>query len=290
VALFEKHLKLAPPLRPSGWRNIAIGTWRSAKDPSVYGVVDLDVAKAEAYLTEESLRLARTGAKVPKLTMTHFLGKAVAEAMRRHPQINCVLRLGKLYPRRSVTLFFQVATDEGGEDLSGVTVRDAAHKSVVDMATEMAKKVGAVRDGSDKSYKEMKSLMRRVPGWLAGLVLDLAAFLQYTLNLWSPLLGTPKDPMGSVMITNVGTLGLELGFAPLVAYSRVPMVIAAGAVKDRVVPENGVPVVRPMMRLGVTFDHRIIDGVHAAKMARTVEAIFASPETELAPREKSART
>lgn len=276
MALFEKHLALAPPLRASGWRNIAIGTWRNAKDPSVYGVLDLDVRQARVYLEREAERLSASDAPV-KMTITHFLGKAVAEAFRRHPEINAVMRFGRLYPRQSVTLFFQVAADEGGTDLSGVTVREAGDKSVADIAREMGRKVGAVRDGSDHSYRQMKSLMAILPGWLTGCVLDAASFLQYTLNLWSPLLGTPKDPLGSVMITNVGTLGLEFAFAPLVPYSRVPMVIAAGAVRDQVVANDGKIEIVPMLRLGVTFDHRLIDGVHAAKLARTVEQIFADP-------------
>lgn len=277
MSLFERHLDLGPPLRASGWRNMAIGSWRTAKDPSVYGVLDLDVRPARAYLESASAELAAKG-EPAKVTLTHMLGRALALALKQHPQINCVLRFGRLYPRKTVTLFFQVATDEAGQDLSGITVRNAETKSMVDIAREMGRKVNAVRDGSDVSYKSMKSLMATIPGWLTGLALDLASFLQYSLNVWTPLLGTPKDPLGSVMITNVGTFGLELAFAPLVGYSRVPMVIAAGAVRDQVVAINGKAEVVPIMRLGVTFDHRLIDGVHAARLAKTVESYFANPK------------
>lgn len=282
MSLFERHLDLRPPLKVSGWRNIAIGTWRNAKDPSVYGVLDLDVRAARRYLERESARLKAEGKPV-KLTMTHFLGKAVAEAFRRHPEINAVLRFGRLYPRSSVTLFFQVAADDQGTDLSGVTVQGAEGKSVAEIAQEMAGRVGSVKRGSDTSYRKMKSLMALIPGWLAGLVLDAAGFLQYTLNLWSPLLGTPKDPLGSMMITNIGTLGLEFAFAPLVPYSRVPMVLALGAIRDQVVALDGKVEIVPMLRLGVTFDHRLIDGVHAAKLARIVEEVFGSPEILATP-------
>lgn len=275
MALFETHLDLHPAQPASGWRNVAIGTWRAAKDPSVYGVLELPVGKAREYLAEVA---AASGERV---TITHFLGKAVAESMRRHPEVNAILRFGRLYPRRHVTLFFQVATDLDGRDLSGVTVRDVEDKSVADIAAEMNRRVQAVRAQTDRTYTQMKSLMARLPGWLTGTVLDLASLIQYGFNLWSPLLGTPKDPMGSVMITNVGSFGLEFAFAPLVAYSKVPIVITQCAIKDQVVAQSGKVEIVPMLRLCVTFDHRLIDGAHAAKLSRAMTAIFADPWREL---------
>ena len=103
----------------------------------------------------------------------------------------------------------------------------------------------------------------------------------YSLNLWSPVLGLPKDPFGSMMLTNVGALGLDAGFAPLVTYSRVPLLIAVGAVKDTPVVRDGKIEIAPMCRLCATFDHRLIDGMHASHMVRTLQRIFANPEKEL---------
>lgn len=275
MGILETHLELQQPRVASGWRNIAIGTWRSAKDPSVYGVLDLPVTNARKYLDEVH---SSTGVRV---TITHFLGKAVTESIRRNPQINSVLRFGRLYPRRHITLFFQVATDNEGRDLGGLTIRSAEDKSVADIAAEMNNRVEAVRSSRDQSYTQMKSLMARIPGWLVGPFLDIASIIQYGFNFWSPLFGTPKDPMGSVMITNIGSLGLEFAFAPLVPYSRVPIVITQCAVKDQVIAVGGKIEILPMMRLCVTFDHRLIDGIHAAKLAQTMNAVFHDPWREL---------
>ncbi|MBM4253057.1 MAG: 2-oxo acid dehydrogenase [Deltaproteobacteria bacterium] len=281
MALIERHLDLTPPKHQSSWRKIAIGTWRTPKDPSVYGILELRCEKVLAYMSRVSEECGE------RITITNFIGKALAESMRRHPEINSVLRYGKIYRRRHVTLFFQVATDQSGQDLSGIIVRQAESKSLAAMTTEMNKRIASVRDRSDKSYSQMKSLMARIPGWLTGWVLDAASFIQYTLNIWSPLLGTPKDPMGSVMITNIGSLGLDFGFAPLVAYSRVPLLVAVGAIKDKPVVEDGKLVVGKTVPLCVTFDHRLIDGVHASKLSRAMVKIFEDPETELSGLQES---
>src|SRR5262249_19872176 len=117
-----RHVALGRALPITSWRKVAIGTWRSAGDPSVYVMLELNAEPALAYL--EQLR-TRTETR---LTLSPFVGKVVAETLRRHPEINCVLRFGRLYPRQSVDLFFQVATDPLGKDLSGTTIRQAETK------------------------------------------------------------------------------------------------------------------------------------------------------------------
>ncbi len=272
---FKKNIELGPPLRLSAWRKIALGTWRTTADPSVYGVLEFDIEPALNYL--EKLR-EKTEVR---LTLTHFVGKAVAMAIARYPSINCVLRWGKLYPRKRVDLFFQVASDAEGRDLSGTTLREVDRKSIIEIAQEMSGRVDSIRTAGDPEFKRVKNTMRWIPGLFMHAVLSLTSFFLYTLNRWSPLLGSPRDAFGSAMITNVGSLGLDLGFAPLLAYSRVPLLIAVGSARETPVVRQGKIEVGRMLKLGITFDHRLMDGVYAGKMAKELERIFKDPERGL---------
>ncbi|HXH75609.1 MAG TPA: 2-oxo acid dehydrogenase subunit E2 [Bacteriovoracaceae bacterium] len=272
--ILSKNMDLGPAIKLSSWRKIAIGTWVSAKDPSVYGILDIDAAPALAYI--EKVRL-ETGMKI---NLIHVLGKATALVLQRHPEINCVLRWGRLYPRRSVDVFFQVATDKAGHDLSGMTVRQADLKSVQAIATEMQDRVQNIREKGDPGFKKMKNTMGLIPGLFIGYVMNLAEFFLYSLNLWSPAIGAPKDSFGSVMITNVGSLGIETGFAPLVAYSRVPLLLALGMVRPVPVARDGKVVIEEQMRICATFDHRLIDGMVASHMTKALTKILMNPEIE----------
>jgi pyruvate/2-oxoglutarate dehydrogenase complex dihydrolipoamide acyltransferase (E2) component len=282
MALFKKNVDLGSPLVLSPWRKVALGTWRDCGDPSVYALIQYDVSAVLPYLEKlKNQEATQTSGNPARITLSHFVGKAIAETIRRHPEINCVLRLGRLYPRKSIDVFYQVATDMHGEDLSGTTIRNADQKSIRQVAREMEEKVQLIKSKQDQSYTKMKGLFGLVPGILSSLLIDLSSWLMYTLNVWSPLLGAPRDSFGSVMVTNVGSLGIDNAFAPLVPYSRVPLLLAVGTVKDGVVAENGQPVVRPLLTVSATFDHRLIDGVHAAKMSKTLQRIFREPEREL---------
>ena len=64
---------------------------------------------------------------------------------------------------------------------------------------------------------------------------------------------------------------------PLVPYSRVPILIATGAVKDVPVVADGKLVPAKVMRVNATFDHRFIDGFHASVMSRVLKQWIEHP-------------
>lgn len=269
------HLDLVAKADLSSFRKIAIGTWTDARDPSVYGMMEVRMDEALRYL--EAFR-AHTG---KRLTVTHLVGKALAAALAQMPDANAILRFGRIYLREDVSIFFQVAmTDErtGQIDLSGVTVRRADRKSLAEWVDEFERAAAVVRAGKDAEKESTRRLLQRLPGVLVRPVLDLVAFLLYTLNLNPRYLGLPYDAFGSAMITNIGSLGLEEAYVPLVPYSRVPLLIAMGATKKvPVVGEGDRIEVAQVMRLFATFDHRLLDGVHAAKMSKILHAHLARP-------------
>ncbi len=272
MSFITRNIRLGKALRISSWRRIAIGTWPLVGDPSIYGMLEIDARPALAYIAK--LR-EQSGARI---TVTHFVGRALAEVYRQHPEINAVVRWGNLYPRPSVDVFFMVATDKKGEDLSGTVVREADKKSVLEISREMEGSVPRIREHGDRDFAGFKKLASFLPGILNGPAIKIAQWIMYPINLWSPLLGIPRDAFGSVMITNIGALGMDAAFAALVPYSRAPMVVTVGAVQDAPAVRDGQVIVMPQLRLGITIDHRVIDGMQASHMARTVKAIFAAPE------------
>lgn len=261
------------PIKLSTWRKIALGSWHDGGDPSVYGALDFDATRLLAHRKRWT---ERTGAKPP--TITTIVSKAVAMTLHEHPDINGMIRWGRIYRRKTVTLFIQTAVDDAGKDLSGVLVREAEHKTLQQLAEEIATGARAIRSGRDPNLKRAKSTFGRFPAFLMRHALNFMGFVLYTLNLDLRWAGLPKDPFGSVMITSIGSIGLDEAFAPLIAYSRVPLLIALGAVRERPAVVEGQLAIQPMFKMCVTFDHRFIDGIHAAKMVKTVRRILETDE------------
>jgi pyruvate dehydrogenase E2 component (dihydrolipoamide acetyltransferase) len=268
------NVKLARKQKLSTFRKVAIGTWRTAYDPTVYGTVELRMDRALAYL--DAFR-ARTGKRV---TVSHLAAKAVAAAFRATPSANAMLRFNRLYLRQDVGVFFQVALHGDGDegiDLSGFVMHEVDKKSLAEICDEFRERVELVRTHKDPDLERTRRIMRWVPALVLPWILRLTSFFTYTLNLNLSLFGVPKDAFGSVMVTNVGSLGLDVAYPPLVHYARLPMLVALGAIQDAPVVENGAVVVGKTMKVNVTFDHRFIDGVHAAAMAKTLRAWLEQP-------------
>ena len=271
------NLALRPKTRVSSFRKMALGTWRDAKDPSVYGAIEVQMDETLRYV--DAFRRA-TG---KRLTVTHLMALAMAKVLVAMPDANSIIRFHRIYLRDTIDVFFQVAMKDevtGQLDLSGLVVRDADKKSVVEVVDEFEGLAAKVRAGKDAEKEETRRTFLRMPGFLVGWVLDLISLLTYGLNLDLRALGIPRDPFGSVLVTNIGSLGLEEAYVPLVPYSRVPLLVAMGACrKVPVVRDDDRVEVVTSMRLSATFDHRVLDGAHAAKMVSTLQATFADPWT-----------
>ena len=259
------------PLEPlRGWRRVAAQTWRPPRDPSVYAVLDIPMRSALAHL--ERLR-EETGVRV---TVSHLVARGVALAIRQYPQLNGIVARGRIMLRDTVDIFLQVAI-EGGTELSGLKIARADEKSVVEIAREMEVRVERLRQRRDRQVERTKSLLDRIPVPLLGPVMRAIAYLTYDLDLDLTRIGVVKDEFGSAMVTNVGMFGLAQAHAPLVPFSRTPLVVLVGEVQEKPVAEAGRVVVRPVMTLGVTFDHRFMDGWHGGAMAQLFRAYIEDP-------------
>jgi pyruvate dehydrogenase E2 component (dihydrolipoamide acetyltransferase) len=268
------NLDLIRKKRLSPFRKIAIGTWQTAYDPSVYGTLSLRMEEALRYL--EKFREA-TGKHV---TVSHLMVKAAAAVLQAMPDANAILRFNRIYLRQRIGVFFQIAMEDartGELDLSGAIIHDPEKKSLEDIVDECAEIVAKVRSARDKNLESTRTMFRHVPHWLLNRLLKMISFFSYSLNLDLRWMGVPSDPFGSMMITNIGSLGLEEAYVPLVPYSRVPLLVALGSVEDAPVAENGQIVCGKIMRVSATFDHRIMDGSHAATMAKVLRQWIEHP-------------
>ncbi len=260
--------------RVPAWRIMALHAWRAPSDPTVYGVIDVDARPVLAQV--EKLR-AESGERV---TLTHLVGKAIAMAIAERPEVNAIVRRGRLYVRDSIDIFFQVAF-EGGENLAGAKIEHVDQKGVPAIAGELAALASRIRERKDNPTQQSARRLARLPPALIRSTMRLGELLTYDFDLDLSRLGIPYDAFGSAMVTNVGGFGLTVGHAPLFPPSRVPIVLTIGAVRDAPAVEAGAVVVRPTLTIGASFDHRLLDGFQAGKLARRFREVLEHAADEL---------
>jgi pyruvate dehydrogenase E2 component (dihydrolipoamide acetyltransferase) len=253
----------------AGWRKLAGSFWGPPNDPQFYGDLELDAGTLQEYVHQ--LR-ELTGIQV---TITHAIGRAVAHGLESVPDLRVRLARGREYPRESTDIFFIVAA-EGGE-LTGCKVDRANEKTLLAIAEELGAARESISDGTDASFGKAKKMLDVLPPRLLRPAMRLSAWLTSDRNLDLPALGVRRQAFGSAMITSVGMWGITRAYSPLASYYRVPVLVLVGAVTQRPVAVAGRVVIRPMLTLTATFDHRCVDGLQAARFAQAVHEYCAKP-------------
>ncbi len=256
--------------RVSGWRKLAGSTWGRPMDPQFFGDLEIDAGPLMSYMAE-----ARQTAGV-HVTLTHLMGRAVAHGLAEVPELRVRLARGREHDRDSVDVFFIVTTGSG-QELTGVKIHDADRKSAVGIADELNGRCRAIDAGRDPELGRGKALLTTLPPSLLRLALRLGAWLTSDLNLDLSRLGMPRQAFGGAMITSVGMWGVGHAYSPLAHYYRVPVLVLVGAVRKAPTVADDKLVIRPMLTVTATFDHRYVDGFHAARFANAVRDYCEKP-------------
>ncbi|NLF03252.1 MAG: 2-oxo acid dehydrogenase subunit E2 [Anaerolineales bacterium] len=86
---------------------------------------------------------------------------------------------------------------------------------------------------------------------------------------------------GTFTLTNLGMYGVD-AFIPILNPPQ-SAILAAGAIVERPVGEEGRVALRPTMQLTLAADHRVVDGAQAALFLRDLRALLETPARLLLP-------
>jgi pyruvate dehydrogenase E2 component (dihydrolipoamide acetyltransferase) len=86
----------------------------------------------------------------------------------------------------------------------------------------------------------------------------------------------PEDYDGATFtITNLGSLDID-GFTPIINPPQAG-ILGVGRIVEKPVAREGATVIRPMITLSLSFDHRIVDGAPAARFLQRVKQLIERP-------------
>lgn len=137
--------------------------------------------------------------------------------------------------------------------LDGETIKSYVESNVgVAVATDNGLLVPVVKNADEKSLPEIETSIR-----------DMSEKARAGRLSKEELSG------GTFTVTNLGMFGVDF-FVPIINPPEAA-ILGVGAIKEKPVVEGGKIVVKPMMMLTMSYDHRIIDGAPAANFLRAVK-------------------
>jgi pyruvate dehydrogenase E2 component (dihydrolipoamide acetyltransferase) len=263
------------------WRVTAAAIYTTPTDSRVYGTLDIDVTDARRFIEEK--REAGT-----KLTMTHLVTAVVSRAVAFDvPEMNCFIRGGKVIGRKRLDAMVPVAMN-GEAGVTSVIIEDAHARTVSSIAEEIREKAQIARTGVESKAARNKYLLNRIPWPLRRPIFLILKWITVDMGIEIKALGLSAHSFGSFVISDIGSHGLKTGMTGLMPAAKVPAVIVLGKVEEKPVVRKGEIVIRTMLPLTGTFDHRIVDGAQIGKLARGIKRNFRkvawldeAPEEEL---------
>jgi len=253
------------------WRVTAAAIYTAPSDSRVYGSLDIDVTEAKRFMLE------RRKAGV-KMTMVHLTTAVLARAVAFDvPELNCFIRRGSVVGRRRLNVMVPVMLDaESG--VTSVLVNDAHARRVSDIASEVRDLAQRSRSGTESRASQNKYLLNKIPWPFRRAVFKFLKWLTVDLGLELRALGLSSDSFGSFIVSDIGSFGLTSGMAALFPAAKIPAVVIMGKMEEKPVVRDGEIVVRSILPLTGTFDHRIVDGMQIGKLGRAIHRSFARPE------------
>jgi pyruvate dehydrogenase E2 component (dihydrolipoamide acetyltransferase) len=197
-----------------------------------------DVTKLFRLREKEKVKAEKDGIK---LTFLPFFIKAVISGLKKHPYLNASLNEqdGEIILKKYFNIGIAVDTEAG---LFVPVIKGADKKSILDMAKEITALAQKARDRKLNSM-DMKG--------------------------------------GSFTITNIGSAGGGWFATPVINHPEAA-ILGTGMIQDMPVAQvsksgTAKVVVRKMLPLSLSFDHRILDGAEAARFVMTVKEHLEDP-------------
>ncbi len=248
----------------SPWRVISTAVYGAPNEGKIYGMLEVDVTNAWDMIMSHR-------AEGRRITMTHLVAAAVGRSIGWDiPEMNAFVKRGAIVQRDQVIVTVAVNM-HGGKEMTSVKLYDAHKKTVFEIADEIRNRVAQARSGDDNATMDNKSFMAKIPWPFRRGAFLLFRFITNTLGIQIKSMGLGHNAFGSILLSNIGSHGLTTGMAALFPGSKLPAVLVMGKEEDKAVVRDGEIVIRKILPLTGTFDHRIMDGYHGGMLAHHIK-------------------
>lgn len=253
------------------WRRMAAAIFEPPRDAKVFGSLEIDVTESIRFVEQKR-------AEGVPITLTHMvvgaLGRCLGDEVR---DLNCYVQWGHVRPRKDVVVATAVSLE--GKAVSFVKVQRAHQRAITEIARDLDSRVKRTRAGEEDQAAAKRTMLANVPWPFRRWLFQILRFLVHELGLKLPIKGLSTDMFGSVMLTNVGSLGLSYAYTALMPASNLSFVVSIGKVERKpIVDENDQIIIRSMMPFGAVFDHRVCDGAQIGKLHQGLKRYLQNPE------------
>lgn len=234
----------------------------------------IDLAAVDEYLQKRN-------AENPEFpfTLFHLVVAALIKTVTLRPKMNRFVANKNMYQRNEVSAAFVVKKQFADEAHEGLAFLHAKPESTLDTLHEdIRRQVLDCRSGKGDASSDSMEMFNRMPRFLSKFLVWIVTKLDK--HGWVPQSLIDTDPYySSVVLTNLGSIGLQSGYHHLTNWGTNSVFVAVGEIKKRpFFDENGACEMRRSVDLGLTIDERLADGYYYSRSVKLLKYLLEHPE------------
>lgn len=254
----------------TAWRKTASTIYKKPIDSKIFGSVEIDITDLEQYINQKR----KEGVKI---TLTHFFLLATARAIKEQiPELNTYVKRGNIYSFEQIDATVSVLLANG--EMGSVKMQNVDKLTLQDAAVKMKEEINKSYKGDENATMKMKERLAGIPWPFRGWVYHTIRYITTTLGISIPSLGLSANNFGSFILSNIGSIGLDVGYPALMPSANIAFVLIMGGVSKKPWVVNDQIVPRTIITLGAALDHRVIDASHGGKLFKYLKKAVNNPK------------
>jgi pyruvate/2-oxoglutarate dehydrogenase complex dihydrolipoamide acyltransferase (E2) component len=254
----------------TAWRKTASTIYKKPIDSKIFGSVEIDITDLEQYINQKR----KEGVKI---TLTHFFLLATARAIKEQiPELNTYVKRGNIYSFEQIDATVSVLLANG--EMGSIKMQNVDKLTLQDAAVKMKEEINKSYKGDENATMKMKERLASIPWPFRGWVYHTIRYITTTLGISIPSLGLSANNFGSFILSNIGSIGLDVGYPALMPSANIAFVLIMGGVSKKPWVVNDQIVPRTIITLGAALDHRVIDASHGGKLFKYLKKAVNNPQ------------
>lgn len=243
--------------------------------------------KIEISNTEEYIRRKRKEVDEP-ITFLHIIIAAIVRTISQKPGLNRFIAGQKIYARNEILISLALKKELNTESPeTTIKMKFEPTDTLMDVARKVNAAISENKDMDNKNDAEkLSKLIMSVPGFMVKFLVWLLKSLDY-IGLMPKIINEVSPFHTSVFVSNLGSVGIQPVYHHLYEFGTTSIFIVFGMKsKEKVLNSDNEVVEKKYVRLCVTTDERIADGLYFASAFKMYRNLIKNPEQLELPPEK----
>jgi len=253
-------------------------------DACNYFTDSIEITEIERYLR----KLRMNG--YPGIGMLHVLLATYTRMVSRYPGVNRFIAGQRVYARHDVELVMMVKTEmKIDSPETSIKVPFGADATLFDIYTRFNEQIESVKNANETKTDDIAKIFAKIPGLFLKFAIWLMSFLDY-FGIMPKAVLEASPFHGSVIITDLGSIGLPPIYHHIYNFGTMPLFICMGPKrKVNEVQTDGSVIERKYIDVSFVMDERTVDGFYFSQVYRYFRSILRNPVVLETPPEEVLR-